>query len=207
MNHNIKPFKALLRRSHYTHNSNDDEVYDEVYVFSIHSLEGYILMFNVMTDYGMLRSRVPLSALYWKEPTRELKPYEKQLWNCFSTENVEYIVYDFLVGMRCKVMMRDRSEVWAEYMFTVDWYSNGYSDEPSDYKCLHVLKEDSGNLLGQPNNRIVWVDSNFITKPFPLEKKDIKVDKVLINVESVGRRWVSEDSDSYFYDIKQIENE
>lgn len=205
MNHNIEPFKALLRRSHYTHNPNDKKVFDEVYVFSIHSLEGYILMFNVMTSYGMLRSRVPLSEIFWKEPTAELEPYERQLWNCFSTENVEYIKYDFLVGMKCKVTMRDRKEVWAEYLFTVDWYDNGYSNEPSDYKCLHVLKEDGGGFLGQPNNRIVWVDSNFITKGFPVDKKDIKVDKMLINVENVGRKWVSEDSDSYFYEIKQKE--
>lgn len=203
MNHNIKPFKAFIKRSHYTHKVEDDKVFDEVYVFSIHSLEGYILMFNVMTSYGMLRSRVPLSALYWKEPTKDFLPHERQLWNCFSTENVEYVVYDFLVDMKCKVTMRDKTEVWAEYLFTVDWYNNGYSNEPSDYKCLHVLKEDNGGFLGQPNNRIVWADSNFITREFPMDKKDIKVDKMLINVENVSRKWVSEDTDSYFYEIKE----
>ena len=49
-------------------------------------------------------------------------------------------------------------------MFTVDWYDNPYSDEPSDYKCGHIFKADDGYLLCQPNNRLFWKDSNWVTK-------------------------------------------
>jgi hypothetical protein len=56
--------------------------------------------------------------------------------------------------------------------------------------------------LCQPNNRIFWKDSNFITKPFPFEPKEIKVDSVLESVECQSDRWVSEDSDSFYYEIK-----
>jgi hypothetical protein len=54
-----------------------------------------------------------------------------------------------------------------------------------------------------PNNRIYWKDSNWITKSFPVDPKMIKVDTELLNVESVSDRWVSEDSDSFYYDINQ----
>lgn len=93
--------------------------------------------------------------------------------------------------------------IWATYLFTVDWYRNGYSDEPSDYKCGHILVADEGYLLCQPNNRIYWKDSNWVTKPFPDElKAKVKVDNDLISVETASDRWVSGDSNNFYYDIK-----
>jgi hypothetical protein len=121
MNHPIQPFKALLKRSFYTHEVKDEKIFDEVYVFGIHSLEGHILMFHVMTSFGMLRSRVPLSELFWKVPTDEssqFKPTDKVLWNCFSTVNCEVVKYPYLEGIRAKVIMRNKKEVWASYLFT-----------------------------------------------------------------------------------------
>ena len=153
-----------------------------------------------MTDYGMLRSRIPISEIYKKEPTKDIPYNYKQLWDCFS-ENISVTKYEYLESKRCKVMLRDTTEVWAEYMFTVDWYDNAYSEEPSDYKCAHILVADDGYLLAQPNNRIYWKDSNWITKVFPVNKRDIKVDTTTISAENRSDRWVSEDTDSYYYDI------
>ena len=56
-----------------------------------------------------------------------------------------------------------------------------------------------------PNNRIYWKDSNWITKDFPVEPKKIKVDIELLSVENVSDKWVSEDTDSYYYDINSKE--
>jgi hypothetical protein len=36
-----------------------------------------------------------------------------------------------------------------------------------------------------------------------MDLKEIKVDRVLQSVETMSDRWVSEDSDSYYYDIKE----
>lgn len=155
-----------------------------------------------MTDYGMMRSRVPLSEIFLKEPDNDIPFHFKQLWDCFS-ENVSVIVYDYLYEKRCQVVLKDGSKIWATYLFTVDWYNNAYSDEPSDYKCGHVLVADDGYLLCQPNNRIFWKDSNWITISFPIDPKQIKVDKELVSVEGVSDRWVSEDTDSYYYDINK----
>lgn len=88
---------------------------------------------------------------------------------------------------------------------TVDWYKNAYSDEPSDYKCGHILIADDGYLLCQPNNRIHWKDCNWITKEFPIEKSLLKVDQHIESVEAQSDRWVSEDSDSYYYAINKVE--
>lgn len=37
--------------------------------------------------------------------------------------------------------------------------------------------------------------------------KTIKVDTELLSVETISDRWVSEDGDSYYYDIKLKDNE
>jgi hypothetical protein len=43
-----------------------------------------------------------------------------------------------------------------------------------------------------------------VTTKFPLELNEIKVDNMLVSVEASSDRWVSEDSDSYYYTIQEI---
>ncbi len=206
LNHNIDNLKCLVRLSHFTHKEEDHDKFHNAYIFGIQSIAGKILTFHIMTDYGMMRSRVPLSEIFLKEPTDDIPFHFKQLWDCFS-ENVSVITYNYLYERRCQAVLKDGTKVWASYLFTVDWYNNAYSDEPSDYKCGHILVADDGYLLCQPNNRIFWKDSNWVTKDFPLDIKEIKVDKELLSVETVSDRWVSEDTDSYYYDINKHRND
>lgn len=202
LNHNIDNIKCLVRLSHFTHNEEDYNTFHNAYIFAIQSIAGKILTFHIMTDYGMMRSRVPISEIFLKEPIEDIPFHFKQLWDCFS-ENVCVITYDYLYEKKCQVVLKDGSKIWATYLFTVDWYNNAYSDEPTDYKCGHILVADDGYLLCQPNNRIFWKDSNWITRPFPIDVKKIKVDYELISVETISDRWVSEDTDSYYYDIEK----
>ena len=75
MNHNIPSFKALMRRSWITKNDQDNDTYDDVYVFGIQSVGGKILTFHVMTNYGMLRTRVPISEIFTKVPSNDIPYY------------------------------------------------------------------------------------------------------------------------------------
>ena len=200
LNHNIDNIKCLVRLSHFTKREEDKDTYHNAYAFAIQSIAGKILTFHIMTDYGMVRSRVPISEIFFSEPTKDIPFHFKQLWDCFS-ENLSVICYDYLCEKRCQVVLKDGSMVWASYMFTVDWYNNAYSDEPTDYKCGHILIADDGYFLCQPNNRIFWKDSNWVTKSFPIEPKEIKVDSELLSVETISDRWVSDDGDSYYYNI------
>jgi hypothetical protein len=200
LNSNIPSFKALVKKSYFTKDINDTDEYYNVYVFGIQSVSGKILTFHVITDSGMLRSRVPISEIYTHIPTDDIPFNYKQLWDCFS-ENVAVTEYDFLAFHRAQVVLRDGSKVWATYMFTIDWYNNPYSDEPSDYKCGHIMASDDGYLLCMPNNRIFWKDSNFVTKPLPEDLKQFKVDTELLSVENKSDRWVAEDTNSFYYDI------
>jgi hypothetical protein len=202
LNSNIPSFKALVKKSYFTKNSEHNNEFIKVYVFGLQSLSGLILTFHVMTDDGMVRSRVPISEIYTKEPKNDIPYNFKQLWDCFST-NVSVIEYDFLAFHRAQIALRDGTKVWGTYLFTVDWYNNPYSDEPSDYKCGHIFEGDDGYLLCQPNNRIFWKDSNWVTKKIPQDLKQFKVDTEIHSVENQSDRWVTEDTDSFYYDITE----
>jgi hypothetical protein len=202
LNANIPNLKVKVRRSWLTKNEHDTE-FDICYAFAIQSVAGKILTFHIMTDYGMLRSRVPISELFYNSPEKDIPSDFKQLWDCFS-ENVSVIEYSYLAEKRCKVILKDKTLVWATYLFTVDWFNNSYSDEPTDYKCGHILVADDGYLLCQPNNRIFWKDANFVTEEFPLAPQSFKVDTELESVESASDRWVTINGDSFYYDIEKI---
>ena len=206
LNSSIPNFKALVKKSFFTKDENDSNEYYNVYVFGIQSFAGKILTFHVITDSGMLRSRVPISEIYTKVPTNDIPFYYKQLWDCFS-ENVAVVEYEFLAFHKAQVVLRDGSKVWATYILTIDWYNNPYSKEPSDYKCGHLLESDDGYLLCMPNNRIFWKDSNFVTKPLPDDLKQFKVDTELPSVENQSDRWVAEDTNSFYYDIIETNNQ
>jgi hypothetical protein len=192
-----------VRLSHFTKKEEDKDKFHNAYAFGIQSVSGKILTFHIMTDYGMLRSRVPISEIFFKEPKQDIPFHFKQLWDCFS-ENHSVTNFEFLKGKRAEVILKDKTKVWVTYLMTIDWFDNPYSDEPSDYKCGHILVADDGYLLCQPNNRIFWKDSNWVTSDFPLKREEIKVDNDLLSVETSSDRWVSEDSNSYYYDIDEI---
>ena len=202
LNENIPSFKAIVRKSHFTKDQEDYNTFLNVYCFAIQSVTGVILTFHVMTDDGMVRSRVPISEIFIKEPINDIPFNYKQLWDCFS-ENVSVIKYEFLTHHRAEIVIRDGRKIWATYMFTVDWFDNPYSDEPSDYKCGHVFQSDDGYLICQPNNRIFWKDSNWVTKKIPQDLKKFKVDNSTLSVENQSDRWVSEDTDSFYYDFNK----
>jgi hypothetical protein len=103
LNLNIPSFKGLVRKSHLTKNNEDHDTFLNVYCFGVQSVAGVILTFHVMTDDGMVRSRVPISEIYVKEPTNDIPFNYKQLWDCFS-ENATIIEYDFLAYHRAEIV-------------------------------------------------------------------------------------------------------
>ena len=201
LNINISSFKCLIHRNWLTKSEDDNNKYDSCVAFALQSIPGKILTFHVMTDYGMLRSRVPLSELFISIPGKKYSPDFLQLWDCFGL-HITYHEYDYLYGKRCEILLKNKEKIWGTYMFTIDWHSNPYSEEPTDYKCGHVIVGDNGQIFCQPNNRLFWKDMNFITKPFPVYR--ILVDDTpIISVEAYSDRWVSDDTDSFYYDIKK----
>ena len=204
LNVNVPHFYCLLRKQHLYGGVGHEGEFENVCVFSAQSNAGKALLFNVMLDNGTIRSRVPIHMLCHIEGSPEIPLDYLQRWDCYS-ENISVIEYEYLSEMRCKVIFKDKSENWGSYCMTFDWYRNPFSDEPTQYKCLHMIRLDNGSYTLQPNNRIYWRDMSFTTKPFP-ERPDYKVDTKTFKCESVSDRWVISGDDSrYYYEIEKAE--
>lgn len=208
-NLNIPHFYCYMRKEQmYQHESHIGELV-KVAVFGAQSTADRALLFHVLTDEGIMRSKVPIHMLCHTENAPYMDLDYLQLWDCFSV-NVSCVAYDFLKGSRAKVIFKDKSAHWGDYMMTFDWHDNPFSDEPTQYKCLHLIKLDMGLYTLQPNNRIYWKNMSFTTKPFPA-LPDYKVDNKIFRCEDKSDRWIiNGDDDEYYYEFakefKESEN-
>jgi hypothetical protein len=108
--------------------------------------------------------------------------------------------------MRMTYMDRTKTKISGKYLFTLDWHNpdsnridDGYSENPGQHKCGHVIQRDDGNFAIQPNNRVFLLEPSFTTKAGkPVINRLINTRKW--DVEDAAK-WTTEDSDSYHYDI------
>ena len=71
-------------------------------------------------------------------------------------------------------------------------------------KIYLVLALENGNYAAQPNNRLIWSIPSFTVRdeiPF-----DWKVQTSEWNVED-SRKWKTEDSDNFFYNIEETKDD
>lgn len=201
LNISIPHFYAKLRDEHlYQHDGR--EGFQDVVIFGVQSVAGKAMTFHIMTEEGAVRSRVPIHMLAWKDTAVKKSLDHLQLWDCFG-ENVTVVTYDYLAQSRVQTVFKDGTKEWGSYVMTFDWFNNPYSAEPTQYKAAHLIKLDGGNFTLQPNNRLMWKDMSFTTKPFP-KKPDWKVDDKDWVCESVSDRWVvHHENDSYYYTVEE----
>jgi hypothetical protein len=100
---------------------------------------------------------------------------------------------------------REKETVAGKYLFTLDWHNpesnildDGYSENPGQHKCGHVIQRDDGNFAIQPNNRVKLYEPSFVTKEQLLIHRLVNTNKW--DVESYDK-WMLEDSNAYDYDI------
>ena len=205
MNINITPFYCYVKREHLFGYDEKSEGFEYVLVFGARSVPARAMLFHIMTEGGAQRANVPISALVHKKDAVNIPLDYLQLWDCFGKE-INVVVFDYLVNKRCQIVLKDKTINWGTYMMTFDWENNVYSDTPQDYKNAHLIKLDNGCFALQPNNRIFWRDSNFITKPINIsDVPKYKLDNKVFVCE-VSDRWTSQDTDCFYYEVME-ENE
>lgn len=205
MNINIEPFYCYIKKEHlFAYESNHGE-FELACVFAARSISNRAVLFHCMTESGMQRANVPISALVHKKDSPVIELDYLQLWNCFGNE-MTVCKFNYLENWRCQIVMKDKTKHWGTYMMTFDWENNSFSLTPNDYKNAHLIKLDNGCFALQPNNRIFWRDSNFVTKPLdPKNMPRYKVDKDVFICER-SDRWTSEHTDCFYYDILDENN-
>ncbi len=171
-----------------------------VCIHGISSFQGTAVGFHCMTNFGAHFSRLPIHAFQWKEEVENPQPLDfLQLWDCFGYE-VSVCAFDYLKNLECEITLKDRTKMRGNYVFTIDWYWNDYSEEISQYKCGHFIKLQNGQYAIQPNNRVQWFDTNYITAPFP-EQPDFKAFNTNYKCE-IGGKWKVKDDEEFFYEFQ-----
>ena len=135
---------------------------ERVLVFGLSSHASRALGFHVLTEAGATFWNVPIHGLAMTEGATREELSTLQPWDCFS-ENVTALEFKALRGLRLEAWLSGERRELGSYLFTVDWFDNGYSFEPEQAKCAHIIALDNGCLAALPNNRVIWFEASFTT--------------------------------------------
>jgi len=196
----IQHFYAYVKNSHLKQGG---EGLTRCVVHAVHNEAGKALTFHVLCDNGAHRSKVPIDKIVWEKYSPEYPLDFLQLWDCFSND-ISVEIFDYLSQSRCKVLFKDKSTHYGEYMMTFSWGGGGFVNEPSQWKCMHLVKLDNGCYTLQPNNRCLFYDSSFVDLEKSKESIDWDVDSEE-PIAEIGDRWYISD-ENYYYDVKEGES-
>jgi hypothetical protein len=112
---------------------------------------------SVMLECGAVYREVPPHAWAFVDGADLLTLSEAQAWDCFGGE-AQIVEYAYLRDIPVYV---EPLKQWGLYTLTVEFGENGYSLEPTQSKCLHMIRLDSGAMTLQPNNFLRWYDASF----------------------------------------------
>jgi hypothetical protein len=211
----LPPIKVWVRDGFFFDDPDGQEYigkYTKAILISIRCNEGSAALFQVLTEHGMMRDKLPISAIAWKIPESEevWKQYpfhSLQLWDCFS-KVFSLITLNYVYNANVDVLMKDGTKVGGTYSFTIQWGANEtngmdltLAEDPQEHKSHHVIFLDNGLIAIQPNNRIVkWYEPSFVTSEY--KDKPWKINTQEYSCEQYDK-WMTEDSDNYLYTTKE----
>ena len=206
---NLPPVQCYVRKEYLYDFQKGEGEFEPCYWVSVKSIKGKALYFeSLLTNYGALYDKLPLSAYVWKTELSEKQlPLDYiEIWDAFSY-NISIIKNQMLTGLQCKVYMKDRKLYDGEYMFTIDSCHSepnelnvSLSETPNEHKSFNIIKLDNGRFAAQPNNRDLFYDQSLT--PNGVNKPDFKVSTREFFCEN-GNKWSTGDEDNFFYEIKE----
>lgn len=155
---------CLVRREFLHNLEGDHGEFSEAVLLGVTSVPSRAMGFTVLLEDGSQFARLPIHALVTRSDAPLLDVAALQAWDCFGYE-FAVTCFDYLREMGCVAHLPGGVAESATYICMFDWYDNGWSDEPSQHKTLHLLALDNGCFALQPNNRIQWIDRSF-TSPW-----------------------------------------
>jgi len=205
---NLPPVECLVRKEFlYDMEGKGQGEFTPCVWVSVKSIKGRALYIEaLLTEYGALYDKIPLSAFVWKTDHGNLPLDFLEIWDSFSY-NITVIEKSTLSGLRCAVYAKDRNLYHGEYMFTIDSchsepneLNTTLSETPNEHKSFNVIKLDNGQFAAQPNNRIRWFEQSLIGHD--TKTPDFKVSTKYFSVEQ-NTKWSAGNSDEYFYEIEE----
>jgi hypothetical protein len=206
--HNLPPVHVLVRKEYLYDLEYGHGEYTPGMWISVRSVQGKALYFEtLLTEYGALYDKLPLSAFVWKTDHGDLPLDTLQLWDCFD---YSITVIEKPILSRCEFFGKDRQMHPGEYMFTIDTchsesstLDTNFSEEDPEHKTFNIIKLDNGQFAAQPNNRVIWRDSSLI--PEKLIRPDFKVCTQNYAVETEPK-WSVGHTDEWQYMTEEEKN-
>lgn len=200
LNASLPHFVCLIRNEYLYNQTKGFGEYTPCIVFGVTSIRSRAVLFVCMLNNGAQIDRLPISAFCWK-PSDPLPLDVVELWDCFSY-HISVTQFDFLKGLQCYTLGKDKQWYSGEYVMTLDWAESPYAEDAgeSGHKSGHLLKLATGHFAIMPNNRIYWREASFITQPLQPEqdRPDYITNEQNWSCED-GHKWHTEDSDVFFY--------
>jgi hypothetical protein len=206
---NLPPVECFVRNEYLYDVDGRDGITPCIWV-SVKSIQGRALYIEALiTEYGALYDKLPLSAFCWKKPENPLPLDFLEIWDAFSYY-ITVVEKHTLSGLRCAVYGKDKKYYKGEYMFTIDSchsdpneLDTSFSEHPPEHKSFNIIMLDNGQYAAQPNNRIKWFEQSLI--PHETKTPDFKVSTKYFSVEQ-EEKWSAGNQDGYFYDIEEKKN-
>ena len=167
---NLPPIECFVKKEYLFDFQSGFGEFEPCYWVSVKSIKGRALYFeSLLTNYGALYDKLPISAFVWKTDITEETQHSLdflQIWDCLSY-NISVIQKRVLEGCKTIVGLKDGTQIEGEYLFTIDtchsesnevdsWWSNN----PAEHKSYNICKLENGQFCAQPNNRVRWVQSS-----------------------------------------------
>ena len=206
--HNLPPVTVMVRKEYLYDLEKGHGEYTPGIWISVKSVQGKALYFEtLLTDYGALYDKLPLSAFVWRTDHGDLSLDTLQLWDCFDY-SITVIKKPLL--SRCQFFGKDKQMHDGEYLFTIDNCHSesstldiNFAEHDPEHKSFNIIKLDNGQFAAQPNNRVIWRDSSLT--PDELLLPDFKVCTQNYTVET-AQKWSVGHSDEWQYKTKDEEN-
>ena len=216
---NIPPVDCFVRKEYLydltpdpknpNHLLGEGEYVDAIWV-SVKSLKGKALWIeSLLTEYGSLYDKLPLSAYVWKKDPDNLLPLDTlEIWDAFSY-HITVIEKQTLAGVRCAFFGKDKTLHHGEYMFTIDSchsdpneLNTTLSETPNEHKSFNIMKLDNGQFAAQPNNRMKWFEQSLISSE--TKQADFRVSTKVFSVED-NPKWSANHGDgtTWQYELKE----
>jgi len=203
--HNLPLVPVLVRKEYlYDLEKGHGEYTPGIWV-SVKSVQGKALYFEtLLTEYGALYDKLPISAFVWKTDHDDLPLDNLQLWDCFDY-SITVIQKPLL--SRCSYFGKDRKMHDGEYLFTIDTchsesstLDTNFSEQDPEHKAFNVIRLDGGQFAAQPNNRVIWKDASLIAND--LKTPDFKVCTKNYKVETTPK-WSVGHSEEWQYKTQE----
>jgi len=141
--------------------------------FGIHAHAGRAITLTLHLKNGAVYRHVPPHAFAFEETAPEWSIQQAQAWDAFGDE-FSIVTYPYLKCLEALVPLNIRLSVtaWAQYLFSVEFLHDGWSEAPDQSKAFHFFRTHDDRLTIQPGDSCLFWDTSFNTnKGFPTNLK------------------------------------